>query len=101
MFFDEVQTYDGASRGHLVSLLEQSAKYGLRAFLLNQNPERLTPQTLDAVMTNRSHLATAVINARAAAHTVFHQPEAPQQAVDFLGRPPRADVAGPDSRRAL
>lgn len=66
VFFDEVQTYDGASRGNLAALLEQAAKYGIRAFLFNQNPERLTPATFDAVTTNRSHLATTTVNARAA-----------------------------------
>jgi hypothetical protein len=35
---DEVQIYDGAASGNLAGLLEQSAKYGARAFLLNQNP---------------------------------------------------------------
>lgn len=67
VFFDEVQTYDGASRGNLAALLEQAGKYGIRAFLFNQNPERLTPATFDAVTTNRSHLATTAVNARAAA----------------------------------
>lgn len=38
VFLDEVQTYDGAASGNLAGLLEQSAKYGVRAFLLNQNP---------------------------------------------------------------
>jgi hypothetical protein len=66
VFLDEVQTYDGASSGNLAALLEQSAKYGVRAFLLNQNPERLTSQTLNAVMTNRSHLLATELNARAA-----------------------------------
>ena len=66
VFLDEVQTYDGASSGNLAALLEQTAKYGVRAFLLNQNPERLTQQTLNAVTTNRSHLLTTALNARAA-----------------------------------
>ena len=66
VFLDEVQTYDGASSGNLAALLEQSAKYGVRAFLLNQNPERLTPATLNAVTTNRSHLLATALNARAA-----------------------------------
>lgn len=66
VFLDEVQTYDGASSGNLAALLEQTAKYGIRAFLLNQNPERLTPATLNAVTTNRSHLLTTALNARAA-----------------------------------
>jgi hypothetical protein len=67
VFLDEVQTYDGASSGNLAALLEQTAKYGVRAFLLNQNPERLTPATLNAVTTNRSHLLSTALNARAAA----------------------------------
>lgn len=67
VFLDEVQTYDGASSGNLAALLEQTAKYGVRAFLLNQNPERLTPATLNAVTTNRSHLLATALNARAAA----------------------------------
>jgi hypothetical protein len=46
--------------------LERAAKYGVRAFLANQNPERLTPTMFDAVTTNRSHLATTTVNARAA-----------------------------------
>jgi hypothetical protein len=66
VFLDEVQTYDGASSGNLAALLEQTAKYGVRAFLLNQNPERLTPATLNAVTTNRSHLIATALNARAA-----------------------------------
>lgn len=66
VFLDEVQTYDGASSGNLAALLEQTAKYGVRAFLLNQNPERLTAQTLNAVTTNRSHLLTTALNAKAA-----------------------------------
>jgi hypothetical protein len=47
-------------------LLEQSAKYGGRAFLLNQNPERLTAATWNAVSTNRSHLLSAAVNSKAA-----------------------------------
>jgi hypothetical protein len=66
VFLDEVQTYDGAASGNLAALLEQTAKYGIRAFLLNQNPERLTPATLNAVTTNRSHLLATALNARAA-----------------------------------
>jgi hypothetical protein len=66
VFLDEAQTYDGAASGNLAALLEQTAKYGVRAFLLNQNPERLTPATLNAVTTNRSHLLATALNARAA-----------------------------------
>lgn len=67
VFLDEVQTYDGAASGNLAALLEQTAKYGVRAYLFNQNPERLTPATLNAVTTNRSHLLTTALNAKAAA----------------------------------
>ncbi len=63
VFLDELQTYDGPN---LPALLEQSAKYGGRAFLFNQNPKRLTPATWNAVSTNRSHLASTTVNARAA-----------------------------------
>jgi hypothetical protein len=48
---DEVQSYDGAASGNLAALLEQSAKFGLRAVLLNQNPERLSAATLNALTT--------------------------------------------------
>ena len=64
--FDEVQTYDGPS-GDLAALLEQSAKFGLRGLLFNQNPERLSAATLNAVTTNRSHLLTTALNSKAAA----------------------------------
>jgi len=66
VFLDEVQTYDGAAGGNLAALLEQTAKYGIRGTLLNQNPERLTSDTLNALTTNRSHLITTALNARAA-----------------------------------
>jgi hypothetical protein len=66
VFLDEVQTYDGASNGTLASMLEQTAKYGVRGFLLNQNPDRLTSDTLNALTTNRSHLITTALNAHAA-----------------------------------
>jgi hypothetical protein len=60
---DELQTYDGPN---LPVLLEQTAKYGGRAFLFNQNPERLSEATWNAVTTNRSHLSSTTVNARAA-----------------------------------
>ena len=66
VFLDEVQTYDGASNGTLASMLEQTAKYGIRGTLLNQNPDRLTRETLNALTTNRSHLITTALNAHAA-----------------------------------
>ena len=67
VFLDEVQSYDGAASGNLAALLEQSAKFGLRAVLLNQNPERLSPATLNALTTNRSHLLSSTLNSHAAA----------------------------------
>lgn len=66
LWLDEVQIYDGASSGTLAALLEQVAKYGVRALLLNQNPERLTAATRDAVTTNRSHLVTTALNSKGA-----------------------------------
>ena len=66
VFLDEIQVFDGASSGNLAGLLEQTAKYGIRGFLLNQNPERLTKDTLNALTTNRSHLITTALNAHAA-----------------------------------
>jgi len=66
VFLDEVQSYDGAASGNLAALLEQSAKFGLRAVLLNQNPERLSAATLNALLTNRSHLVASTLNSHAA-----------------------------------
>lgn len=66
VFLDEVQSYDGAASGNLAALLEQSAKFGLRAVLLNQNPERLSAATLNALLTNRSHLIASTLNSHAA-----------------------------------
>ncbi len=66
VFLDEVQSYDGGGSGSLAALLEQSAKFGLRAVLLNQNPERLSAQTLNALTTNRSHVLATALNSHAA-----------------------------------
>jgi hypothetical protein len=66
LWLDEVQIYDGATSGTLAALLEQVAKYAVRALLLNQNPERLTAATRDAVTTNRSHLVTTALNSKGA-----------------------------------
>lgn len=67
LFLDEVQTYDGAASDTLAALLEQAAKYGIRACLFNQNPERLSSATWNAVSTNRSHLMSTAMNSKAAA----------------------------------
>ncbi len=58
VFLDEVQSYDSAAGGLLASALEEGGKFGLRMHLLNQQPTRLAPDTLAAVLTNRSHLAS-------------------------------------------
>ena len=84
VFLDEVQTYDGAAGGNLAALLEQTAKYGIRATLLNQNPERLTRETLNALTTNRSHLITTALNAHAAGLI----------AREWGGDPPAAAITG-------
>ena len=65
LFLDEVQTYDGAAGGNLAALLEQTAKYGVRATLLNQNPGAAY-KALNALTTNRSHLITTALDAHAA-----------------------------------
>ncbi|MBS1887565.1 MAG: hypothetical protein JSU06_10290 [Actinobacteria bacterium] len=66
LLLDEVQTYDGAASPILAGLLEVGAKFGVRAALLNQNPERLSPRTLNALLTNRSHLLASALNSHAA-----------------------------------
>lgn len=58
VFLDEVQSYDSAAGGLLASALEEGGKFGLRMHLLNQQPTRLASDTLAAVLTNRSHLAS-------------------------------------------
>jgi len=64
MWFDEAQIYDGASNGTFAALLEQIGKFGGRGTLMNQNPERLSPATRDAIFTNRSHIATTALDAK-------------------------------------
>lgn len=66
LYLDEVQTYDGATSGNLAALVEETAKYGVRISAFNQNPERLTQPTFNAITTNRSHLTTTAVNAKAA-----------------------------------
>ena len=64
---DEIQTFDGGSWANLAALIEQTAKFGLRGIFLNQNPERLSASTLNALTTNRSHLVATALNSHAAA----------------------------------
>ncbi|MGH2904720.1 MAG: hypothetical protein ACRDK7_14220, partial [Solirubrobacteraceae bacterium] len=87
VFLDEIQVFDGASSGNLAGLLEQTAKYGIRGFLLNQNPERLTKETLNALTTNRSHLITTALNAHAAGLIAREWGgDPPASAITALGR---------------
>jgi hypothetical protein len=60
---DEAQSYDSDT---LAALPEQGAKFGLRPVVVNQNPERLRPGTLNSLTTNRSHMLVSALNARAA-----------------------------------
>jgi len=62
---DEIQTFDGGST-NIAALVEQTAKFGLRGIFLNQNPERLSGATLNALTTNRSHLISTALNSHAA-----------------------------------
>lgn len=66
LYLDEVQTYDGATSGNLAALFEETGKFGVRISAYNQNPERLTQTTFNAITTNRSHLTTTAVNAKAA-----------------------------------
>jgi hypothetical protein len=63
---DEIQSFDGGSSSNLAALVEQTAKFGLRGIFLNQNPERLSAPTLNALTTNRSHLISTALNSHAA-----------------------------------
>jgi hypothetical protein len=67
VYMDEAQEYDGSSSGNLASLFESSGKFGGRVVVLNQQPERLTPATRTAIVTNRSHLLATALDAKGAA----------------------------------
>jgi hypothetical protein len=66
VFVDEMQAIDGAARGNLAALLEQCGKYGIRLHAMAQQPNRLTKMTLDALLTNRSHLSSTTVGAESA-----------------------------------
>ncbi len=66
-FFDEAQAYDGGASDSLAGLVEQCPKFAIRPTFLNQNPERLSPTTLNALTTNRSHALVSGLNSHAAA----------------------------------
>ena len=65
-FLDEVQSYDHSVNGLIAAMLEEGGKFGLRLHLLSQQPNRLTPKTLNAVLTNRSHLMTTALGHKSA-----------------------------------
>ena len=56
-FLDEIQVFDGASNGTSRACWSRPRSTG-SGHPLNQNPERLTASTLNALTTNRSHLIT-------------------------------------------
>ncbi len=61
-WFDEVQDYDSAIRGQISDILEQTAKFGMRLHLLNQQPDSLQKKTLKVALTNKSHLFATSVN---------------------------------------
>jgi hypothetical protein len=60
---DEAQSYDSDT---MTAIPEQGAKFGVRGIFINQNPERLRPETLNSLTTNRSHMFISALNAKAA-----------------------------------
>lgn len=72
-FIDEIELYDragtpygGKGHGYLADLLERLPRYNVFLAMLNESPERLTPKTLEAIMTNRTALATMALDERSA-----------------------------------
>lgn len=65
-FVDELQKIDGASGNNLAALLEESGKFGVRLHAMSQDPQRLTAPTLEALLTNRSHLLSTVVGSASA-----------------------------------
>lgn len=72
LYLDEAQSYDGAASGNIANVLEQTAKYGLRAVVMNQDPARLPPATLAALLTNCSHLITTAVESGSARDLARH-----------------------------
>ncbi|MBS1861974.1 MAG: hypothetical protein JSS68_09705 [Actinobacteria bacterium] len=84
VYGDEAQTYDGGAGGNVAGLIEQAAKYGLRLALANQNPERLSAETFNAISTNASHTWATALNS----------PGAAVMAKEWGGRPAPAALTG-------
>lgn len=66
-FVDELPAVDSPN---FAALLEQTRKFGLRMFAYTQQPERLTQTTLQALLTNRSHLVSNALGAESAKRLV-------------------------------
>jgi hypothetical protein len=91
LYCDEIQTFDGGET-KLPLLIEVGAKYGIRGTFLNQNPERLSAATLNALMTNRSVFLTTNLNsqgARLASREFGGEPSA-----EAISRLPRYSFVG-------
>jgi hypothetical protein len=98
LYCDEVQTFDGGET-KLPSLIEVGAKYGVRGTFLNQNPERLSAATLNALTTNRSVLLTSNLNspgARLMAREFGGEPSA-----EAISRLPRYAFVGQVTDRGV
>lgn len=70
LWFDETQIYDrsvSSSRGTAIAeILEQTAKYGIRAVPMAQSPHRLSEHTIEALTTNASFLITTATSPKGA-----------------------------------
>jgi hypothetical protein len=70
-FLDELAALDGAARGNIAAILEQTAKFGLRMHGANQLPSRLSKTSRAAFLSNASHVFTTALaydDARSIAH---------------------------------
>jgi hypothetical protein len=69
-WFDETQIYDKAvssTRGTAVAeVLEQTAKYGVRAVPMAQSPHRMSDPTIEALTTNASFMITTATSPKGA-----------------------------------
>ncbi len=55
---DELTAIDGASKGHIASILEQLGKFGIRLHAMTQMAQRLSKHTRDALLQNQSLLSS-------------------------------------------
>ena len=67
-FLDECQLADsGQSSETVARMLREGRKFGLRVHAMTQQPTALSKVTLNAMLTNRSHLFSTVVGAESAA----------------------------------